>query len=178
MCEGKVTEREYFGGLRSMHRLPALQVEGPYPSPPDLVQAAVKRRDSALSDPYDVIWCVFDVEYPVRVRLEESLAIAKEERFKIALSNPCFELWLILHFKDCSSQLSTAAACKMAEELKGYTNKHIDFSMFADKIDAAMERSQMLNVTHATNFKNCPDDNPSTNVGILTSELVRLSRRT
>jgi hypothetical protein len=177
LCEGKITEREYFDGLRSMHRLPAVRVEGPYSEPSELVQTAIKKRDAASSDPYDEIWCVFDVEYPVRVGLQDTLAIAEEEQFQLALSNPCFELWLILHFKKWSSHLSTSAACTMAETLNGYSEKHIDFSKFADRIAIATSRSEMLNTTHNRNCKNCPDDNPSTNVGVLVSELIKYSRR-
>jgi hypothetical protein len=177
VCEGKITEPQYLGGVRSTYRLPAVKIEGAHPDPLELVQSAVKKRDAVTVDPYDEVWCVFDVEYPVGNHVQEAIALAQDEGFFLANSNPCFELWLILHYRECASHMSTSAACSMADRLDGYSNKHVDFSKFSDNVDAAIKRSVRLDVMHAGDGKICPDDNPSSRIGDLVSNLIRSSER-
>ncbi len=46
----------------------------------------------------DEIWVVFDRDDPPR--FEETIALCKSHRIKIGRSNPCFEVWLILHIQE------------------------------------------------------------------------------
>lgn len=56
---------------------------------------ARRRRDVNLR--YDHIWCVFDIdEHPF---VPEARQQARDNRIDVAVSNPCFELWLLLHFQ-------------------------------------------------------------------------------
>jgi hypothetical protein len=46
----------------------------------------------------DEVWCVFDVdEHP---KLAEARDQANANGIQLAVSNPCFELWLLLHFQE------------------------------------------------------------------------------
>jgi len=176
VCEGKITEPQYLGGLRSEFRLPAVKIDGGHPDALELVQTALKKRDAAELDPYDEVWCVFDVEYPVGNGIEEAISLAKSENLFLAPSNPCFELWLILHYRDCASHLSTSNACSIAEGLDRYSGKHVDFSKFSNRVNAAVERATRLDAMHARVGNVCPTDNPSSGVGVLVSNLISSTR--
>jgi len=144
LCEGKVTEPTYLRAFRSLCRNPRVEVEiGKERGVPlTLVEEAVKARDAALRRArrekddnlsFDEVWCVFDVDdHP---HLPEARALAGQKEIRLAISNPCFELWLLLHFrpspgaqhrKDVASQLSRYLSDydktpQMREVLPGYT---------------------------------------------------------
>ncbi len=108
-CEGERTEPEYLNALK---RQPSvrdvasvdLRVEtGQGGSVPlTLVSLAVDARRRARDEDgeIDEFWCVFDVEWPRNhPGLKEAIERARQNNIKLAISNPCFELWLILHYK-------------------------------------------------------------------------------
>src|SRR5688572_17963050 len=107
VCEGAVTERAYLESLRRhfANRLVRIRFDDRGAVPLTLVERAIELRTQAEADAartddgflrYDEVWCVFDVdEHP---NLDASRRLAIEAGIEIALSNPCFELWLLLHF--------------------------------------------------------------------------------
>lgn len=111
VCEGSKTEPNYFKTLRTLWKLPSAQVEirgGECRSQPiDVVDFAIdkklKRENSHRKSgipKYDQIWCVIDHEAANKPEnLDRALDIARLHGINIALSNPCFELWFLLHFK-------------------------------------------------------------------------------
>src|SRR5271156_3507691 len=107
ICEGEVTEPKYFNDLRHLTRsLIELSIE-PGGTPKTLVERAVDLKKAAARDAkrgkdenlkFDVVWCVFDVdEHPY---LAEAQQQARVNGIKVAVSNPCFELWALLHFQE------------------------------------------------------------------------------
>ena len=59
-------------------------------------RVAKRQRDSYLA--FDEVWCVHDVDdHP---RLDEARIMARDNDISLAVSNPCFELWLLLHFRE------------------------------------------------------------------------------
>lgn len=101
LCEGK-TEVYYFRGLvRLAHGQDKVKImKGVYAEPLGLVEEAKsylsfdKLHERKLSE----VWVVFDRDQHRRYRraLAEACQISQ---IKIAWSNPCFELWFLLHFK-------------------------------------------------------------------------------
>lgn len=69
VLEGAVTEKQYFGAVKRLHRIRATDVQlvppGPT-SPLEIVELAYRLKIRASkTDPYDKVWCVFDVEAKV-----------------------------------------------------------------------------------------------------------------
>lgn len=108
VTEGVETEPQYFEGLARFARATGLSV---YPAdvvgigrdPVRVVNSAVRRRDDDQRakpprERYDDVWCVFDVDR--HEVLGEAITQARRESVKVAISNPCFELWLLWHFTD------------------------------------------------------------------------------
>ncbi|HET8643780.1 MAG TPA: RloB family protein [Pseudonocardiaceae bacterium] len=63
------------------------------------------------NDDFDEIWCVADVDdYDIVAAGKR----ATELGVHLLVSNPCFELWLLLHFERCTTRLNR---CRDAERL-------------------------------------------------------------
>lgn len=109
LCEGKNTEPQYVRGFRRwcQNSLVDVVIAGAHGVPLTLVreakrlmedarERAKRERDEFLS--YDSVWCVFDVdEHP---NVPEAVDMACANGIELAISNPCFELWLLLHFRE------------------------------------------------------------------------------
>ena len=116
--EGKVTEREYFQCVKSPDiHLSFAQSAGL--DPKSLVQKA--RAELRLRNPrdtnnsFDELWCVFDVDQ--HERLAEALSDARNSGINVAVSNPCFELWLVLHVRDQNAYTSRTAIQRESRHL-------------------------------------------------------------
>ena len=115
-CEGQVTEPDYLNGLM---RLPELrqstsltvQIAEQHGMPRTLVESAIKQKRQSGAE-LDECWCLFDAESPQHhPYLVESVNRAAETPgVHVAVSNPCFEVWLLMHFTDVARYLSTKEA--------------------------------------------------------------------
>jgi hypothetical protein len=137
VCEGEKTEQTYFRELgRELGTVVVLHVEGCGKDPLTLVRRAEARRDEQRrrsmrhNDPflaYEAAWCVCDVDD--HATLPEARRVASRAEVCLAISNPCFELWFLLHFADQSSHIGRAyLARKLREHVPTY-DKHIPFDM-------------------------------------------------
>jgi len=114
--EGKKTEYGYFEAIRKDLRLPSLQVivvKPPGTDPLGIVRAAISERDARRSDriwlPGDSAWAVFDGDEHIandRVRWHEALDLATKHKIGLAISNPSFELWYLLHFQNQTANIT------------------------------------------------------------------------
>jgi len=179
--EGTATEPEYIDLLRKLPELArALSVEiaiesmGAQPMVLVDMACADKRRNNLDIDQY---WCVFDVESPLpHPKLLEARAKAKANGVELAISNPCFELWLVLHHQYLAKYLTTDEAVKLQLALDGGTSKHIDPSKYSSLIDQAEANAARLRGKHLRDGTQFPNDNPSTTMDKLTRQLVEAAR--
>jgi hypothetical protein len=157
-CEGQVTERIYLDGIKQQLRNGGVEivVGSKHGEPLGLVEAAVKHAKQfkpKSPERFDEVWCVFDVEAPIpHGSLAEALRCAERENVGCAVSNPCFELWLLLHFGDHRGHLSTEQACELLEAKKccGYTvdRKRFEYGTVRPSQDAALRRAVQLTELH------------------------------
>ncbi len=170
-CEGEKTEPAY---LKALKRDPAIrdvasvdirvddETSGSVPL--TLVEAAAKARarSSGENGEIDEVWCVFDVEWPQNhPNLRRALARARESGVGVAVSNPCFELWLALHFEDQTAWLDTAAATRLRRILDDTTGKDLDGETYMPRRADAARRARALDERHSRNGTEFPRDNPS-----------------
>lgn len=180
-CEGECTEDQYFRGLKTDLRGIPVQIElGPaHGVPTELVRAAVKHKKRAptsradRSAAYDDVWCVMDVEAPVpHPDLASALRTARDHGIKVALSNPCFELWLLLHFQDLHGYRTSVAAQRALEQLDvcGYRSdrKHVDYESLRTLHGRACARAGTLRASAEKGHLS----NPWTDVDVLVGGLL------
>ena len=168
MCGGLRTEKRYFDGLRRAERNPAVTVVlKTHPkSPTEVVRhARAIRRDNR--DDFDEVWCVLDVDDFQDIT--EATTLARKSGIKVAISNPCFELWLVLHFSYHTAHISTRDVQRLlCKHLPGYDKSDLSFADFVSSVGDACERGRQLDPTGAAH-----DLNPSTNVWQLTLKIRR-----
>ncbi|RJO69104.1 RloB domain-containing protein [Nocardia panacis] len=175
-CEGVRTEHDY---LRAVKNLPGvrantsvrIELDPKCGVPLTLVERAMERkRDKEI----DSCWCVFDVEWPRNhPHLGKALELAKASDIGLAISNPCFELWLILHHRDHTSFIDTHCAERDSRGLDGRAGKQIDAARYMPLRNQAHRRASSLARLHADNGSELPRNNPSSGMFELLDALER-----
>jgi hypothetical protein len=170
VAEGIKTEPIYFNSLKKKLRLPMINVE--------VVPAGaapIIAKKSPTQVPYDIVYCVVDVEAPKADSLPKAVDKAKANNLEIILSNPCFEYWYLLHFRKTSSPFNTSQDVKSAlrHEHPAYceSDKTI-FDVVFDKTHEAIKRSkEVLNEQH-NNTEDISNCNPSTHIHKIVENLL------
>ncbi|KAA2258625.1 RloB domain-containing protein [Solihabitans fulvus] len=143
-----------------MHR----KVKSKVDSPENLVRYAVELRRHR-DEEFDEVWCVVDVD---EFDIERAAGLARRHGVQLAVSNPCFEYWLLLHFKDHVSFLDGYKGVRavLGKYVSGY-DKKLDFTLFEPKVEDAVRRAKdagRIGQEHAVN--------PSTGVWRLVERVV------
>lgn len=174
--EGQKTEPEYLMGLKQECRnqglyLKLVKSEG---NPENYVSKAIQERNTFGDDldELDEVWCVFDQDHHSQHQLNKAKAIADANDIKLAISIPCIEVWLYLHFKDDPGSGSTEdIRKKLAKKIPNYDKginfkKHYKYGYYD-----AVERSKIrLNSAEADGD---PWRNPSTGMHLLCESIRR-----
>jgi hypothetical protein len=173
VCEGKRTEPGYFRGLKASQRIPVTISFVQESNPQVLVAEATRiQRDPREAGKYDEIWCVFDMDE--HARFEEALRHAKDNEIRTAISNPCFELWILLHFQDQRAAIKTSAAHKACQKyLPGY-QKTIPCEKLLPHFEEAAKRASELEGWQQAQGR--PGANPSTEVHHLVQRLMKIRK--
>lgn len=161
-CEGAETEPKYFSGLKERLHSSKMQIEvvprqDPSQSSPD---AVLRELDSFAAEWFlrdgDTLWLVIDRD-PQSWKPGMIADVAQrchQKGYFLALSNPCFELWLLLHFEDVPAQgeerrrqlLENRDNLLKAEEARhrqaNPTLEYIDH--FVPQTETAIERARSL----------------------------------
>jgi hypothetical protein len=186
-CEGERTEPEYLNALKllaSVREVAAVdlrvQTRNGGSVPRTLVSMAVSARSRAIDEEAEIdeFWCVFDVEWPRNhPGLREAVEQAERNSIRVAVSNPCFELWLILHFRDYSAWLNSRTASRIRRELDGSSDKGLDTTRYMPLIFDAAQRAVVLEDRHERDDTRFPHNNPSSGMHRLL-EAIRSPGRT
>lgn len=181
LVEGSKTEDGYLLPLRRAVRDKVLlTVDARGGAPFTLVERAVEAKRASARDAarargraFEDIWCVFDVdEHP---KVPEAIALAQAHGIEVVISNPCIELWFILHFEDQTAAIDRHQAQHRAEELlsckKNLTDDAIEllYARYAD----ARRRAQALDAKHQGDGSP-PRSTPSSDVWRLIEHLRSL----
>ena len=118
VCEGEKTEPFYFKGMRDAlkpefrNRI-HIVVKGTGLHTVDLLDYAL--RESRLSGSYDHVWLAYDRDdFDLREfdSVVDKCALSSDETtiFHPLWSNPCFEVWVLLHFAYTTAEMTSAEA--------------------------------------------------------------------
>ena len=147
--DGELTHA-YFSIFRSeqkgRYRLKLLSNPSANSRPRDVLQRLLDYERRERLGPNTEYWAVIDRDAWNPAELDEvSREIAKRENYHLALSNPCFELWLWLHLKpnrpffdrhDCQQSL-----CR---EWPGFAKDDYDAAMLMPLVPVACERAEAI----------------------------------
>lgn len=154
LCGAKVTEPEYFSGLKRHLRNSAVKVvvkKKPV-DPTALVRHAARVREAG---DYDEVWCVVDVD---QYELEDAVNLARKVEVNLAISNPCFEYWLLLHFEDCMRPMSEYRQVerRLRRYVPHYDKAALVFADYAEGLQAAIDRAKTGCPTGEPPHRRCP----------------------
>lgn len=166
--EGNDTEPQYYEALKEKlkYKNLVLHIESlkrnrdDTNSAPNHVFKKLKEKKSEYNfKKTDEFWMIIDRD---RWKLDEWVQKCKQEKnFYIALSNPCFEFWLMLHFFDLTS-FTTNELKEIFENKKvsskrryidkylsdnlenGYNKKNLNCNRFLDNISKAITQAEKL----------------------------------
>lgn len=182
VCEGTETEPTYFRRYRERGREPRILIPGTQKTDPvSLVKYARKqmREHGVDVSSGDRVWCVFDADQNDDRAIDDACKLARPG-INIALSNPSFELWLLLHFAYDESRIDNIDVIRRLR-------KHIpDFTKTADVYDLligrrgeAVCRAKRLNEVHRARSVELlgTRSNPSTQVFVLVEEILAMGDR-
>jgi len=183
-CEGDVTEPGYFKYIRSELRssLVGIRVVGHVGDPSQLVDHAIEERNRADRRArqekdeylrYDQVWCVVDVDE--HQRLPDARSRSRRAGIELVVSNPCFEIWPLLHLVDHKRACNAKEAQKLlAEVIPGYRKK-LDCAALRGKYKIAVKRAETLHRDHRENG-NQDWGNPSTEVWKVVEQILSAAR--
>jgi hypothetical protein len=116
---------------------------------------------------FDEVWCVFDVDE--HHYLPEARQQAADNGIHVALSNPCFELWVLLHFRNQTAHIDrhkVQHACR--EHLPAY-EKTLPCDILFERYSFALDRAKKLDAWQQS--RNKAEGNPYTAVFLLVEKL-------
>ncbi|MDI5875563.1 RloB family protein [Shewanella xiamenensis] len=186
VCEGSKTEPLYFKEVISYYKLSTANVvvdNNLITCPLKLFQKAkdIVKEHAKLGTPFDSVYCVFDKDSHVHYQdaLDAISAINQKPQFYAINSVPCFEYWLLLHFKATTkpyyrsgkqSPADTVIA-DLKKEIPNYSKaKEGIFLELKDKLEFAINNSEKSRI----NAINTGTDNPTTNIDHLVKKLINL----
>lgn len=123
--EGLATEPDYVNHWYRQHRQRVkVVIDDFHGGPFQLVTRAIQRRDHDYREArrgrgaaFDEYWCIFDRDDHPKFDLAVNQAVSK--KIKLAHSNPCIELWFMLHFSDQTSYIHRRDAQQESKDLLG-----------------------------------------------------------
>ena len=160
-CEGD-TEIAYTEMLRSFYRLPIHIIAKK--TMLNVTPAFVERcKAMYVQTKTDRTYLMYDLDVKTMlVRLQ------KVPDATLLCSNPCFELWLLLHYADQQAELTSE---KCISRLSSMVRQYYKGTILPDIQRYLLEHSHTA-ISRAKNLK--PYTNPSTTVYLLIEELNRL----
>ncbi|MCL2571131.1 MAG: RloB family protein [Defluviitaleaceae bacterium] len=190
VCEGAKTEPIYFNHFKKRDKPLRIEVvkDAAGESYRALIKAAIGAKEKYVNGTESnwAVWCVSDVDVDHNTPDNQSLrssqlkAYAKEATqngFRVALSNPCFELWFLLHFtyttghvRDCDTLIE-----KLSKYIPKYKKDSGIYNLLADKQCNAISNGKKLENYHQEQGKSDMIDvsvNPYTNVWELVEALI------
>jgi hypothetical protein len=184
LTQGKVTEPAYFDCLRQLYRHVVVVVKDCPKSPQQMLDVAIAEQKKAAKnreDSFDATWVGFDAEErPDEAMLRALRQKAGQYDVRLAWSNPCFEVWLLLHLTFSQAPLLNAdhAIRQLVPLLLGYAKDQRAaercMATLIPKFSTALTHAQRLRDGHvARGTGEFP--NPATDVDLLVREIIQES---
>lgn len=167
-AEGEKTEPGYLTHwYRAYRDRVQVDIKGGLRDPVTTVEEAIaqkhrearqaKRGQGRASDDY---WCVIDDDG--RSSVGPAVEKAEANGIRVAVSNPCVELWFILHFRDQTAELDSKRAQAISKELLGCDKilKEQALDELMERFPEARARALRLDAKHLGDGR-APRSNPS-----------------
>jgi len=151
--EGRITEKQYFAQFHNRRvQVKVIPTGEDNKSSPEYVLERLKHfRQEHELEANDELWLMIDVDRWQDKKLSSVTQEAKASGFKLAISNPCFETWLLCHY--ILPTITTASCKKITEQLNdelkkvynsGYNKAKLDTDHFKPYVKQALQNAKQL----------------------------------
>lgn len=182
---GKTTEVEYFAYVKHSLRASAVDIEVVAEgwNPARLLEHAeslmerdrkqAKRSGDPL-DVYDFVWVVIDVDETAE-EIRRIAPLAARSKVVLVVSNPCFEIWPIIHVEELTRPMERGELQTHAKNLgviDRRNGKSIVVPKLAGNFAVSESRAQELRRRHDRSGAEFPHNCPSTDVDLVVRQLI------
>ena len=158
--EDRYAVKQYFARFHSTRvQVKVLATENTLSSPKAVYKRLAEFKKEHDLGEGDVLWLCLDTDHWAeaghRAALQQVLSASHANGFEVALSCPCFEFWLLLHFTDepltavgIDSATTSAVSCDafgdaIRSHAGGYNKKRVDLLPLTEShVRQAMERAK------------------------------------
>jgi hypothetical protein len=126
----------------------------------------------------DRIYCVYDVDCSPEKQLVDAQGIASKNNIKICVSNPCFEIWYLLHYKYTTSSLNSYNDVRreLLRYISDYDKNKDVFGGLQPLQPKAISHAKLLEQQHKRDeIESIRGQKPSTQIYALIEYLNKLS---
>jgi hypothetical protein len=180
VMEGE-TERRYFDGLKERDSNIRIVLVKPGPADPvHLVKACIQNMEERGIDvdDGDLAICVFDVDENPPGRIVQAAELARERGIMIALTNPCFEIWLALHYQEVHRPVDRREACALIKKHYPKYSKTGDLGPVLVHREAATRRSRnIMDQVGASGIVDLIEHDPSSSMHLVLEAIEQLKEK-
>src|SRR5438105_1934564 len=154
--EDRYAVRQYFDFFESTRiQFQVLETEDGKSAPEHVLNRINEYIEEFEIGEGDTFWIVCDCDHWVEPNhiqnLTHVLQECRQQGIQVALSNPCFDLWLLLHFAEYPAD-ETLTCDQVAERLRaaagGYNKKKVyNLQIDDEKVSAAVKRASVKHPT-------------------------------
>ena len=151
--EGTKTEKEYFeffGRENKRVKVNVLETQGGFSAPIHVLSRLKEFKKKYELGGSDELWLVVDKDRWPDEQLSQVASEAHRSRFKLAVSNPCFELWLYMHLDDLTPDMIDKPCSYFEEKVRtilgGFNPSNLNMEQFEPKARIAVRRAEALDV--------------------------------
>jgi len=177
--EGTETERQYFEGLLTDKYFPNPKVHlvvlnrlDTASSPDRVIKLLNEFRKEYSLTKFDEIWMVIDRDKQswTNQMISNIAALCYQKKYNLAISNPCFELWLLLHIKNINEYSKIELAelfenkknntyrnkleTELLNILGSYNKAKLDLSKFLPFVHSAIHQAKELDIYPSERWTN------------------------
>jgi len=150
--EGEKTEKQYFSLFRNRRCQVKIIASSEGRSAPKYVLEQLKKfkKEYQLKGD-DELWLMIDVDRWPEGELAAVPSQSMQNNFFLAVSNPCFEIWLYLHHASTRKKSISSVEMKqmLRDKLGSYNPSNLDLSQFVGKVEKAISRAKKLDIDAA-----------------------------
>ncbi len=188
-AEGNKTEKKYFEDVAIHFHNPKIHIEViekvSTASAPEHVLRLLDDFSNKykLRKNYDELWLVIDFDRWGERKLSKIAKLSSQKKYNMAVSNPCFELWLLLHLKSLDDYNEntlkefienkkignkTRLDIELTNLLGGYNKYNLDTTLFLNHVNEAIQEAMRLDIHPEHRWPN----NLGTRVYILVEKVI------
>lgn len=168
--EGSKTEPRYFREMASQKYYPNSRVkvwilekeDDTASSPKHVLRELDRYKDEFYVEEDDELWLVIDLDNWGDGKIAQVASLCQQKNYKLAVSNPCFELWLLLHIRTLEEYTPqeledfqnnqktdsnrTPLESELLDILGEYNKSNIKVECFLPHVEEAIDRAQALDL--------------------------------